>query len=336
MSLVLELINQIPELQLYCSFIPPAAVDGLEGFLPGNPRKFKGLARGLRAFEAEGRRHKEEEIDWKALIFAQMIKMESDAFLHLYEQDTFFRKEDDDDDEIFGGESRVSPWLTAFMEKDKKKGLEAERKRIEKFLDQASVTVSEKRERIIDLCEGWRKSYGITGEHKILYALKLIDQPETLTWAEFDDFWSIWAKKKKLPDLLPWITAHAKKMEQAEPEIVRELMITISQQYSQYLEKAASVPLQKEQEECTEKAREILEFLDLLIGKGLRGIAHENFLTVTCQRKRVRAWLKRPSRVSGRPMRRWGTGTSRAATARKPSSLILRRLRSSPRRSSGM
>jgi len=104
--------------------------------------------------------------------------------------------------------------------------------------------------------------------------------PETLTWAEFDDFWKAWNETKTLADLIPWITAHADKMEKTRPEIVREIIIAMSQQYDMHLEKASSVDLLSEHQACINDAQGLLDLLNLFIDENIPLIYQESFLTV--------------------------------------------------------
>jgi hypothetical protein len=97
-------------------------------------------------FDAEGKRHRPGEIDWKTLIFVQMIKMEAEEFFQAFEKDTFLREEESHDP---FDNSRFSPWMIAYMEKDENKGKEEEIKRITGLLDNASVQIPESRERLI-------------------------------------------------------------------------------------------------------------------------------------------------------------------------------------------
>jgi hypothetical protein len=232
--------------------------------------------RGLRVFDAEGKRHRSGEIDWKALIFALMIKMESDDFFQAFEKDTFHREEESNHP---FDESRFSPWMVAYMEKDENKGRDTEISRIKDLLDHVFIQLPESREKLIKLCEGWRTSYGYTGQQKIAYALKLLDQPETLTWAEFDEFWSVWTKSQTFSSLFPWISAHAKKVEKSECEVVRELLITLTYQYNQHLDRAASVVLQREQEACIHDALDVLGVLYLFLDENIPNINQKEFLT---------------------------------------------------------
>ena len=105
------------ELQQNCSFINTDVLSGLDKYLPTNPRKLKSLVRSLRIFQTEGERHKADEIDWQAVIFAQMIKMESEPFFRLFEENTFGKRENRNPVDV----SPSNPWMLAAIEKDKEK-----------------------------------------------------------------------------------------------------------------------------------------------------------------------------------------------------------------------
>ncbi|GJL58774.1 MAG: hypothetical protein NPIRA03_16310 [Nitrospirales bacterium] len=189
------------EMQSNCPFIPADTLDGLDSHLPTNPRRLKALVRGMRVFEAEAARHREGEIDWKALLFAEMIKLESELFLDIYAKDTFGDKTDDN--------SGSHPWISAGVESDKATAKTKEEERIKILLDNAGVKPEAKRERLIRLCEAWRDSYGIYGQYQITYALKLLKQPETLTWAEFDSFWEAWSTNNIFSELFTFFEQQA-------------------------------------------------------------------------------------------------------------------------------
>ena len=265
----------LSELKRYCPFIKTESLDGLDTYIPSNPRKLKALARGLRLFQSEGERHKPEEIDWKAVIFAQMIKMESEPFFQLFEEDTFGKKENRDPIDV----SAHNPWMHADIDKDKSKAQEIEKARLDGLLDKAAVKVPETRKRLIEVCEGWRVCQGYWNQHKISYALKLLEAPETLTWAEFDKFWTVWSQNKNFSDLTPLISEHAKRMKKTEIEIADEFIKTLIQQYDLYLEKAATVTLQRDHRACIDNAEAVLELLDILADEGFPAISQEKILT---------------------------------------------------------
>lgn len=269
------------EMQLNCPFISADTLEGLDFHLPTNPRRLKALVRGMRVFEAEAARHRQGEIDWKALIFAEMIKLESELFLDLYAKDTFEDKTDDN--------SGSHPWISAAIEKDKAKARIEEEERIKGLLEKAGVKLEEKRERLIQLCEGWRESYGIYGQHKIMYDLKLLKQPETLTWAEFDSFWKLWSKNNNFSELSQWFEHHAKQAQKPKDEIVQEVLITLAQQYDLHLEKAGSVALRSDQEAYVEKAKEILILYNSFIDQDIPNAPHATILTVEVFKKLIGA-----------------------------------------------
>ncbi|MGB4057261.1 MAG: P-loop NTPase fold protein [Alphaproteobacteria bacterium] len=271
------------EIQSYCSFIPVTALEGLEKFLPINPRRLKSLVRGLRVFDAEAKRHRPDEIDWKALIFAQMIKLEDEAFYNLYIKDTFFRE----GEVTFEDTSGIHPWTAGFMERDQRQAEETEKSRITELLDKASVEIPERRERLIQLCEGWRHSCGVLGHDRILYALKLLVQPETLTWAEFDALWAAWSQSHNLLGISPWISGHAKKNEKPLDEVIREVLLTLIQQYNSHLEKASSVALKKDNADCIQAADEILTLIDLICTETVLDIPHKKILTADILQKLI-------------------------------------------------
>lgn len=263
------------EMGKYCPFIKADILDSIAKLLPKNPRKLKGLVGSLRAYENEAKRHREGEIDWRALLFGQMIRIESEAFFQAYMQDTFFRKGETNMFDTSG----ANPWLTALMSDKEGEGDTIERQRIEGVFEKVGISGVEKKFRLMALCEEMRKSYGITGHNAVLYALKLVDNPELLTWGEFDAVCDIWEKNPQLDALLPWIGAHSKSMDIPKAEVVRELLATISQRYSELLDRASHVALSSEQAATIQQADAVLSLADEIISKGFQDIQIQEILT---------------------------------------------------------
>ena len=265
------------ELQKYCPFIKNPQLEAISPYLPKNPRKLKALVRSMRVFKTEAHRHREGEIDWNVLFFTQLIKNESEKFYRIYVQDTFYRKESED---RFEG-SAASPWIIlAFSERNAEKSKEDEKNRITGLLNKAQVVQLEKRDRLIELCEGWRSAYGWDGMNRVMYVIKLLNNPDTITWAEFDNAWEIWSKNKSIDDIEPWIDVHAEKIGKPKVRIVEEFITTLFQKYDQHLEFAGSVPLYSEQEKAIEDAKEILSLINALIQKELTDVPHYAILEI--------------------------------------------------------
>ena len=263
------------EMDLYCPFIQIELLDSIAKLLPQNPRKLKGLVRSLRAYENEAKRHREGEIDWRALLFGQMIRIESEAFFQAYIQDTFFR---DGEFDMFDT-SGASPWMLAAISDNRDQADENEKTRIASILDRTNVSGTTRRDRITKLCEAMRKSYGYAGHNRVLYALKLVDNPELLTWGEFEKVWLKWTSTKELNTLEPWIEEHTQKMGISKPDVVFELLTTISQRYAELLEKASHAVLASEHEEIIQEADAVLSFADEVLSKGFKAIQSETLLT---------------------------------------------------------
>ncbi len=272
------------EMNAHCSFVTVAALEGLEDYLPSNPRKLKSLIRGLRIFDSEANRHRDGEIDWKALIFAQMIKQESAPFFDVYAVSTFGDNTDD-----YSGDN---PWISAAVEQDKDKAAQDEQVRINSLLDKVGITVATKRERLLSLCEGWRESYGVYGQHKITYALKLLSQPEALTWAEFDSFLKVWNEKKDFSSLILWFSEHAKTTQQPLVNVVKETLLTLSQQYDLHLERASSVLLSVEQAKCVKQAEDILRLYECYLEQEVPGAPYTSILSAAVFEKLLGSIVK--------------------------------------------
>ena len=264
------------ELKEHCPFINIEMIDGVEEYLPSNPRKLKALARGLKLYSGEGERHRPEEISWMSVIFAQMIKMESEAFFQLFDEDTFGERERRTPVDT----TARNPWMHFYMEEDKDKAKKSEQKRIEDLLDMVGVKVPEIRERLIEICDGWRSTQGYWQQHKIVYALRLLYQPEALTWAEFDEAWDIWSREKNLEDLTQWIQKHAENVKKESAEIACELFKTTIQRYDEYLERAINVLLQSDHDSCIDDALQVFELIDLIIENSFPHIPQDKTLGI--------------------------------------------------------
>lgn len=278
------------EMGRYCPFIKADLLDIVAKFLPKNPRKLKGLVRSLRAYESEVKRHREKEIDWRALLFGQMIRIESESFFQAYIADTFFREGEVN---MFDS-SGANPWMVAALNNKRGEGDALEQKRIEKILGEVGVSSAEKKARLTALCEEMRQSYGFSGHNAILYALKLVDNPELLTWGEFDAVWDTWVQRPQLDTLIPWVEAHSKHMNIPKSDVVKELLTTASQRYGELLERASHVVLASEQTAAIAEADAVLSFADEIISKGFQDVSTSDLLTTDVFEKflgSVFAWI---------------------------------------------
>ncbi|GAB4182124.1 MAG: hypothetical protein Tsb002_02950 [Wenzhouxiangellaceae bacterium] len=260
------------EMKAHCSFVPDVALEGLAQHLPSSPRKLKFLARGIKVFEAQAARHKKEEIDWQAIIFSQMIRLESEAFFEAYTNKTFFSHSYNNPE--------FSPWHLAEMSDDEDAAKNNERARVEIILDDVGVRVPQKRDRLIQLCESWRGSSSAYTLYNIQYVLKLLNQPHILTWAEFDSFLDCWSREQEFFSLRPWFDAHALKIKKPTTEVVYAVMTTLSKHYDLLLQQASSVVVLKDQEAYITRAEKIIDLFCQYVEFGLPDIDHAEILSV--------------------------------------------------------
>ena len=65
----------------YCPFVPQESTKKIEDLLPNSPRKLKTLVRSLAALRPQIDRHDPEELNWTDMWLAQMLRLESHAFV---------------------------------------------------------------------------------------------------------------------------------------------------------------------------------------------------------------------------------------------------------------
>lgn len=268
------------ELNEYCSFIKLVDIEVLEKSLPQNPRKLKALVRGLRIYKKEAERHREGEIEWLAVILGQMLKVESEYFFQLYNKDTFYRS----DKVSMHDTSSIDPWFRATMDNvmgvDRKgEGEKKEINRIQGLLKKSRIKNKQKKARITNLCELLRKTYDFN-KHKVRYAFKLIDNPEILTWGEFDSAWDQWLFSKDLEKLGKTLSRLADNMDVPEEFMVSEFIDALSKKYWELLKHASEVPLESEHKNIIAHAKNIITVLDSLIECGIPNIEKSSTISV--------------------------------------------------------
>ena len=122
------------EIRRHCPFLVERCPD-IESFLPSNPRRLKALVRTLRAFREDAERHHCNEIDWQALIFAQLIKIESEEFFRCFISQTFFSSTRDEESNLTAFER----WLSLGIFDNDEKRKEDENRRLKSIINEANI-----------------------------------------------------------------------------------------------------------------------------------------------------------------------------------------------------
>jgi hypothetical protein len=237
------------EMQRHCPFIPASNLAALFDLLPQNPRRLKALVRNLVPFRAEAARHKADEVDWRSVLFGSLIRMESEQFYHAYV------------DAIFS-DSEKNPWLHYLMSKHDKE--DETDKLLEGVLGDTVPDNKALRKRLRSLCNRWRDLNGLQNLGRVRYALKMIDQPDTLTWAEYDTILEVWRTTRAIEEVGKWIEAKAASQGYDVISFARDLLSTAISAYSERLEAAASALLEEEHDAAIDQAFPSFELFTVL------------------------------------------------------------------------
>lgn len=239
----------VEEVRRHCPFLSLASLEPIFDVLPENPRRLKALVRSLVPFGAEAERHRAGEVDWHSLVIASMIRMESEKFYGAYTKAVF-------------GDTEKNPWLEILMsqhDKDEKTDALLERVLIDSTENDADL-----RSRLRKLCERWREVNGLRDLSRTRYVLKMFDQPDPVTWAEYDKLVLEWKGKNDVKELWGYIERQAASKGCDLASFARELMATIITAYSDQLEVAAGVTLEEEHVSSIDNAAATFRILEVL------------------------------------------------------------------------
>jgi hypothetical protein len=260
----------------FCAFIPKNAYSNLAELLPPNPRRIKAIVRHLASLRWEVERHKMEEIDWPTIIFSTMLRLESQTFYERYVDATFSREK--------------NPWIHAVASKT---GEEDEAKRTNDLLDAFGPEDAEARNRVLAICRAWRLGYGFGDQERVRYQLALITSPTSLTWAEFDSVYLLWAASRSQDSVAEWVRRHAEQRGVSAFLVATELADAVVARYGQELERASVALRIQDHEQAMTNAAVTRTFVQGLAMEGLPGTAQPLLTPSLFERflDRVLSWI---------------------------------------------
>lgn len=245
------------ELANCCEFIPKNAVSSIpyEGSitkaLPTNPRKIKAIARSMRMFRAEAQRRRSDEIDWRTLLLASMIRLESAEFFSA----------------LTGDIRELAPG--AFARHATSEEQSADQARLQELAQRCAPSSAGLRARLIALANLWREHGQRASRGALLYSVRLFAQAEKLTWLEFDTALSSWHSNRDLNTILTWLQDQSGRNALPAAAIAREFVGTLLEHYDRQLLLATTKALLEEHEAALEKASSALSLLHQLLERGL-------------------------------------------------------------------
>ncbi|MBK8174902.1 MAG: hypothetical protein IPK66_06460 [Rhodospirillales bacterium] len=210
----------LADLEAHCPFVPRDAIHSFLDLLPGNPRRIKMVVRSLAMLKDEVARHGEGELDWPLILFASLVRIESDAFLNAYVDDVF-------------GEENV--WLQLAMDKDQAE--EKHRKKVEQVCDNTAIDEKDTRQRLMRLCEAIRERSPLESAVKVRYHCELLTRPHAVTWREFE---MLLATAHDVSAAEAWLQKHAAKRHLDMDAVLDELFRTLVMFYDHQLAAASN------------------------------------------------------------------------------------------------
>ncbi len=246
----------LDELAAYCPFVPRGELADLDEVLPSNPRKLKALVRNLVVYRSEAERHGPGELDWRSLLYAAMIRMESEAFYAAFFKATF---------ETVGMDPQANLPDGA---PGQQKGADLDRLiELHAHADEAT------RVRLRFLAARWWEHCARQGLDRVAYQMRLAEQPKAVSWREFRRFYDLWSESRSLDRVGEAIAQHAAKLNQPVAIVASDVASSLLLYYEDRLYAAAYMELAEEHAAVMRDALEALDFLDALCRDGLSGIA---------------------------------------------------------------
>lgn len=221
--------------------MPEGVERELADVLPENPRKIKRIALQLQIAKQQIERHSADEIDWQSLLYAALLRSESDVFFEKYVRDSFF------------GDRRVHE---AFSD-----SAEARAKARDTRIDEAikdCVPDQTAHERLRLLAKAWDSKRGYWSNSQIAYTVQLFDRPHAFTWREFDDVLDLWKERRDASVILHKLEEAVASKRIPTDNVFLEFIDSMTGRYHSLLEKASSIFRSDQQADLIEQAAAVL------------------------------------------------------------------------------
>jgi ABC-type oligopeptide transport system ATPase subunit len=245
----------IEELGQYFKCLPAERMKPLADILPDNPRKIKSIVRSLIALRHEINRHREDELNWRAMLLAAVIRFENELFYKRY----IIKSIDNDQTEL----SRAVTRMLRRDELDKANNKEQEK--LDKIMSDLSVNDPIAKSRLLELVQRWKKHIDSEPLERIRYSLRFFDEPEGFTWSEVDEITSAWSNTQDVNLVKPLLQAGSARVGYSESEALSEIIASLTADYGRLMENAASAMTVRELEKYIDEAVDRLGLLHALL-----------------------------------------------------------------------
>jgi hypothetical protein len=240
-----------------CPYVPVEAVADAVGLLPANPRAVRQFIRLLALLKPQVERHHPDELHWRAIVTANVLKVRHPRLAHELLNDESF----------WTGIGMIG--LGVRGEDEKEQTTNAVREHIESVCVQANRSLSTpERNEITSALMSLCSEIGLIGrltEEKAAYQFNLAENPAAVTWKEFDAFLQLWKAKQLTNTVRSWINQHAATVERTELEVYRELLQATVHRYAEVLQRGDNVFTEAEKAPLVESAESLFTLLETLV-----------------------------------------------------------------------
>lgn len=224
----------------YCGFVPGESIENVLDLLPDNPRKLKALIRNMASLKPQVLRHDPQELNWKDIWLAQLLRLESYRFIEL------LLRADTLDEQVGIGYAFASK-----ISEDKKEDVNLTLKQL---IAEAGVDDPVP---LLRLMEAIRSRSSFT----FRYACEVAIRPHAITWKEFRLLCEAWDSDPTPSRIATWLTQQATERGVAVEDVEEELFTTLLIKRQEHLAAAADSGTVLTHDSYLSKAESILNMV---------------------------------------------------------------------------
>lgn len=240
-----------------CDYVPKSAIRDALPLLPANPRAVRQFIRLLALLKPQIQRHYDSELNWPAIIAANILKVRHPQIAQALLNDGNF----------WDGIGVIGLGLSGENEQEHMR--EAIDQHIKKTSDKNGFSLepsqqTEIKAAILAICSQINLFGGLHGE-SVTYQVNIAETPAAVTWKEFDEFLSRWELSQVTDMVKAWIDLHVQRTEKSNVEVYGELLSAAIRRYAQILHQADNVFTEGEKRGFITQANSIFALLKSLV-----------------------------------------------------------------------
>jgi hypothetical protein len=217
------------QFQAICPFVPQADVTVIEDALPENPRKLRLFARTVSSYKAEVSRHSVDELKWPVILLLTLMQLESEVVVRRFVQ--------------LLGSGEYGPISNST--RDEAEANEQRDRVIARVVDGLPVDPG-MAGRLRNILGVWDAKITLLEAGAANYLARFAVQPDSITWAEFDCFFTSWVRTKPLELIDEFVLKRADASRRTPLLVTSELLAAVVARYSVLLERAGEAAEQLE------------------------------------------------------------------------------------------